>query len=77
MRAAIVLARHELRLLVSLLRWFARRPDSGGGRAFGYARGQGAVMTGFWFVCAVETFAMAVRLRTWPTAHRVVLVLGL
>ncbi|SMF33917.1 hypothetical protein [Streptomyces sp. Amel2xC10] len=54
MRTAAVLARHELRLLVSLLRWLARRPDrkgegegKGGGQAFGYARGQGAVMAGF------------------------------
>ncbi|MEU2301256.1 hypothetical protein ABZ584_28030 [Streptomyces antibioticus] len=84
MRTAAALARHELRLLVSLLRWLARRPDSGGDgdgkggvRAFGYAQGQGAVMAGFWFVCTVETFAMAVLLRNWPTAHRVVLVLDL
>ncbi|MFF3940214.1 hypothetical protein [Streptomyces phaeofaciens] len=78
MRTAAALARHELRLFESLLRWVARRPHGvGGGRAFGYARGQGAVMAGFGFVCAVETFTMSVLLRQWPAAHRVVLVLDL
>ncbi len=44
-------------------------------RAFGYARGQGATMFAFAFVCVVETLAMFVLLRDWPTVHLVVLVL--
>ncbi|GKQ34129.1 hypothetical protein [Streptomyces sp. A012304] len=76
MRVVSVLVRHEARLLVSLLMWVARRRHGvGDGRAFGYARGQGAVMAGFAFVCLVETFTMSVLLRDWPTAHAVVLVL--
>lgn len=76
MRLAYTLARHEVRLMASLLMWAARRRHGvGGGRAFGYARGQGAVMAGFAFVCVVETFTMSVLLRDWPTAHAVVLVL--
>ncbi|MFF4584273.1 hypothetical protein [Streptomyces sp. NPDC001388] len=72
------LVRHELRLLAGLLLWVARRRHGvGDGRAFGYARGQGAVMAGFVFVCAVETFTLSVLLRDWPAAHRVVLVLDL
>ncbi|CAM5389756.1 hypothetical protein [Streptomyces aurantiogriseus] len=78
MRLAYTLARHELRLLVSLLLWAGRRRHGvGGGRAFGYARGQGAVMAGFVFVCMIETFTMSVLLRDWPTVHAVVLVLDL
>ncbi|MFI1052225.1 hypothetical protein ACH4U3_42030 [Streptomyces griseoruber] len=78
MRAARCLIRHEIRLLVSLALWAGRRLHGvGDGRAFGYARGQGAVMAGFGFVCLVETFTMSVLLRDRPTAHRVVLVLDL
>ncbi|MFV0136295.1 hypothetical protein ACLGIH_24325 [Streptomyces sp. HMX87] len=83
MRAAVrigyVLVRHELRLLASLTLWAARRTHGtgGGGRAFGYARGQGAVMFGFGFVCVVETVMMALLLRDWPAVHLVVLVLDL
>ncbi|MCI3270106.1 hypothetical protein MQP27_03150 [Streptomyces sp. 7R015] len=56
MRTAYLLLRHELRLPASLLMWTARRPHGVGGRRwFGYARGQGAVMFGFAFVCVVET----------------------
>ncbi|MFM9589802.1 hypothetical protein ACKI1J_15245 [Streptomyces scabiei] len=73
------LVRHELLLLGNLLRWIARRPHGvgDGGRAFGYARGQGAVMFGFGFVCAVETVAMAVLLHGYPLVHRAFLVLDL
>ncbi|WP_460064987.1 hypothetical protein [Streptomyces sp. YKOK-I1] len=76
MRVVRTVVVQEIRLLVSLVLWVARRLHGvGDGRAFGYARGQGAVMAGFGFVCVVETFTMSVLLREWPTAHRVVLVL--
>lgn len=73
------LVRHELLLLTSLLRWIARRPHGTGegGRAYGYARGQGAVMFGLGFVCVVETVTMSVLLRDFPLAHQIVLVLDL
>ncbi|MFD5493032.1 hypothetical protein ACFYY3_03095 [Streptomyces sp. NPDC001812] len=70
------LVRHELRLMVSLLLWLARRTHgAGGGTAFGYARGHGAVMFGFAFVCVVETVVLSVLLLDWPTVHAVVLFL--
>ncbi|MFF4252302.1 hypothetical protein ACFY1L_13940 [Streptomyces sp. NPDC001663] len=73
---ACVLVRHELRLFVSLALWVARRTHGTRGRApFGYARGQGAVMFGFAFVCLVETLTMSVLLRDYPAVHRVVFVL--
>ncbi|MFC8515648.1 hypothetical protein [Streptomyces sp. NPDC057257] len=76
MRTAYLLMRHELRLLASLLMWLTRRTHGiGGGRGFGYAHGQGAVMSGFAFVCVVETVTMSVLLRGYPAVHRVVLVL--
>lgn len=76
MRTAYVLVRHELRLLACLLMWAARRTHgAGGGRVFGYTRGQGAVMCGFAFVCVVETLTMSVLLRDLPAVHRVVFVL--
>ncbi|WP_405612718.1 hypothetical protein [Streptomyces sp. NBC_00076] len=76
MRTAGVLVRHELRMFVSLALWVARRSHgAGGGRAFGYARGQGAVMSGLAFVGVVETLTMSVLLRDYPTVHGVVLVL--
>ncbi|MFH9005193.1 hypothetical protein ACH4E5_18410 [Streptomyces afghaniensis] len=72
MRIARLLVRHEVRLLVSLVLWVVRRTDgTRSGRAFGYARGQGAMMFGFGFVCLVETVAMSVLLRDWPTVHAV------
>ncbi|NUP40239.1 MAG: hypothetical protein HOY76_25295, partial [Streptomyces sp.] len=68
--------RHELRLLASLAMWVARRTHGAdGGRVFGYARGQGAMMFGFAFVCLVETMTMSVLLRDHPTVHRVVFAL--
>ncbi|MEJ1196367.1 MULTISPECIES: hypothetical protein [unclassified Streptomyces] len=72
-----LLVRHELRLLGSLWLWAARRTDgaAAGGSAFGYSRGQGAMMFGFGFVCVIETVMMSVLLRDWPTVHHVVLVL--
>lgn len=75
-RVAWALARHELRLMVSLWLWATRRTHGvGGGTAFGYARGQAAMMYGFAFVCVVETVAMSVLLDDWPTVHAVVLFL--
>ncbi|WP_189859670.1 hypothetical protein [Streptomyces poonensis] len=77
-QVALILVRHELLLLVSLVRWVARRPHGAGeGRAFGYARGQGAMMFGFGFVCVVETVAMAVLLRDFPVVHYAFLVVDL
>ncbi|MEU1029325.1 hypothetical protein ACFRIB_06130 [Streptomyces mirabilis] len=76
MRIARALVRHELRLFASLSLWVTRRTHgTGDGRPFGYARGQGAMMWGFAFVCVVETAGMAVLLRGWPAVHAVVLVL--
>lgn len=75
-RVALGLVRHEARLMASLWLWAARRTHGvGGGTAFGYARGQAAMMYGFAFVCAVETVGMSVLLRDWPAVHAVVLVL--
>ncbi|UUU21602.1 hypothetical protein [Streptomyces sp. DSM 40750] len=78
-RIAHSLVRHELLLLVSLLHWIGRRPHGTGegGRAYGYTRGQGAMMFGFGFVCVVETVTMSVLLRDFPLVHRAVLVLDL
>jgi hypothetical protein len=72
-----LMVRHELRLLASLWLWARRRTHGtvGGGTAFGYVRGQGAMMFGFAFVCVIETVMMSVLLRDWPTVHHVVLVL--
>ncbi|MCD9872730.1 hypothetical protein [Streptomyces guryensis] len=76
MRTAYVLVRHELRLLTSLAMWVARRTHGAdGGRVFGYARGQGAVVFGIAFVCLVETLTMSVLLRDYPAVHQGVLVL--
>ncbi|WP_309062927.1 hypothetical protein [Streptomyces sp.] len=76
LRIARILARHELRLMASLGLWVARRAHGvRGGTAFGYARGQAALMAGFAFVCAVETVAMSVLLGDWPAVHAVVLFL--
>ncbi|GAB3167780.1 hypothetical protein [Streptomyces incanus] len=75
-RVGRALARHELRLMVSLVLWLARRTHgTAGGTPFGYARGQGAIMFGFAFVCVVETVALSVLLLDWPAVHAVVLFL--
>ncbi|MFD5338783.1 hypothetical protein [Streptomyces hawaiiensis] len=71
-----LLVRHEVRLLASLALWVARRTHGAqGGPAFGYARGQGAMMAGFAFVCLVETVALSVLLRDWPAVHAAFLFL--
>ncbi|WP_107480767.1 hypothetical protein, partial [Streptomyces caniscabiei] len=48
-----------------------------GARAYGYARGQGAMMFGFGFVCVVETVTVSVLLRDFPLVHSVFLFLDL
>jgi hypothetical protein len=78
MRVLRGLLAHEVRLLGSIVRWVARRPYGvarGSEEVFGYARGQGAMMFGFGFVCVLESVCMAVLLRDHPAVHRVVLVL--
>ncbi|MFF8675781.1 hypothetical protein [Streptomyces sp. NPDC015242] len=76
MRVAWLLVRHEVALLVSLALWAARRTHgTRGGTAYGYARGQGAMMAGFAFVCVVETVALSVLLRDFPAARAVFLFL--
>ncbi|MDL5201285.1 hypothetical protein [Streptomyces sp. ALI-76-A] len=76
MRIAHVLVRHEVRMLASLVLWLARRRHgTDGGRAFGYARGQGPVMFGLAFVCLVETVTMSVLLRDWLVPHAVMFFL--
>ncbi|MEW1601953.1 hypothetical protein C1708_23025 [Streptomyces sp. DH-12] len=80
MRAAVrvgwALARHEARLMASLALWLARRTHGvREGTAFGYARGEKAMMFGIAFVCVVETVAMSVLLADRPTLHAVVLFL--
>ncbi|CAL9422285.1 hypothetical protein SUDANB60_01856 [Streptomyces sp. enrichment culture] len=75
-RVGWVLVRHEARLMASLVLWLARRTHgTGGGTAFGYARGEAAMMFGFAFVCVVETVAMSALLAGRPTLHAVVLFL--
>ena len=71
MRTALVLVRHELRLLVSLWLWAARRRhQTGEGAAFGYSRGHGPMMLGFGFVIVIESIMMSVLLRNYPVAQR-------
>ncbi|MER7482201.1 hypothetical protein ABTX60_31990 [Streptomyces sp. NPDC126510] len=76
MRVGWSLVRHEVLLLASLALWLARRTHgTGGGSGFGYARGQGAMMAGFAFVCVVETVTLSVLLRDWPAVHAAFLFL--
>ncbi|MEV5156047.1 hypothetical protein AB0K81_29585 [Streptomyces werraensis] len=75
-RVGWALVRHEARLMASLVLWLARRTHgTGGGTAFGYARGEAAMMFGFALVCVVETVAMSALLAGRPTLHAVVLFL--
>ncbi|MGY1544173.1 hypothetical protein [Streptomyces sp. MN6] len=75
-RVGWTLVRHEARLMASLMLWMARRTHgTREGTAFGYARGEAAMMFGLAFVCVVETVAMSVLLSDWPAAHAVVLFL--
>lgn len=71
-RTALVLVRHELRLLVGLGLWVARRRNGvGSGTGFGYSRGQGTMMLGFGFVIVIESITMSVLLRNHPAVQRV------
>ncbi|MPY34065.1 hypothetical protein FNH09_23300 [Streptomyces adustus] len=67
---------HELRLMVSLLRWIGRRRHGveGAEAVFPHGRDQAALMYGFAFVCVVETVALSFLLANWPVAHAVMLV---
>ncbi|MFF4268433.1 hypothetical protein [Streptomyces sp. NPDC001536] len=77
-RTAYALVRHEVRLLVSLVLWVARRSHGTTGKAaFGYARGEGPLMFGFGFVCVIESVTMSVLLRDLPAVHRPVLLLDI
>ncbi|MFF9677325.1 hypothetical protein ACF1GS_37495 [Streptomyces eurythermus] len=68
------MARHEMRLFVSLALWLARRTQgTAGGQAFGYARGQGSTLLGLAFVCVMETVGVSFMLRDMPLAHDVLL----
>ncbi|MFF8843875.1 hypothetical protein ACF08N_14325 [Streptomyces sp. NPDC015127] len=71
------LAGHELRLMLALVLWAARRRGGvgPGDRPFGHARDQAAVMYGFAFVCVVETVAVSYLLKGWPAVHAVALFL--
>ncbi|MGW3492919.1 hypothetical protein [Streptomyces sp. NPDC001020] len=74
-RTVRALLRHEFRALASIALWAARRTHGlRGGRPFGYARGQGALLFGLGFVCVVETAGLAVLLRGRPVVHGMVLV---
>lgn len=76
LRTANALVRHEVRLLVSLVLWVARRSHGTADKAaFGYARGEGPLMFGFAFVCVIESVTMSVLLRDLPAVHHPVLVL--
>jgi hypothetical protein len=71
MRTFLLLVRHELRLLVSIGLWVARRPNGiGTGTGFGYARGQGTMLLGFGFVIVIESIMMSVLLRNHPAVQR-------
>ncbi|MER5936931.1 hypothetical protein ABT121_06355 [Streptomyces sp. NPDC001928] len=72
MRTALVLVRHELRLLAGIGLWVAgRRNGVGSGTGFAYSRGQGPMMLGFGFVIVIESIMMSVLLRNHPTVQRV------
>ncbi|MEV0317862.1 hypothetical protein ACIBKX_03140 [Streptomyces sp. NPDC050658] len=66
---------HELRAMVSLVLWAARRRNGvrEGDLAFGHARDQAAGFYGFILVCVIETVALAVLLRNWPLLHQITL----
>jgi len=73
------LARHELVLWTSLLRWIARRPPHGvgeGDAAIAYAGGQAAVAYVLLFVSVVETVTLAY-LIPWPLVDHAVLAVDL
>ncbi|MFG2946300.1 hypothetical protein [Streptomyces adustus] len=67
---------HELRLMVSLVRWIGRRRHGveGAEAVFPHGRDQAALMYGFAFVCVVETVVLSFLLAGWPVTHAVMLV---
>ncbi|MFT2018437.1 hypothetical protein ACMA1D_21740 [Streptomyces sp. 796.1] len=68
---------HEIALVSSFLRWVSRRGPHGvhsGDHALPYAPAQAATLYGVFFVCVVETVALA-RVIPWPVVHAVTLVL--
>ncbi|QXE39311.1 hypothetical protein KQY30_21720 [Streptomyces sp. GMY02] len=70
---------HEALLTTSFLRWVTRRGPHGvpdGGLPVPYAPGQTAIMYGFFFVCVVETVALALVI-PWPVVHAVTLVVDI
>jgi hypothetical protein len=73
------LTAHEFVLTSSLLRWALRRGPHGVREEdlpVPYAAGQTAFMYGIFFVCLVETVALAF-LIPWPVVHAVTLVLDI
>ncbi|MDT0322867.1 hypothetical protein [Streptomyces millisiae] len=78
-RAALRLARHELLLTTSTLRWATRRGPhgvrAGEDLPVPYAAGQHAVTLCFLFASVVETVVLAL-LIPWPLVHLIALVLG-
>lgn len=71
------LAAHEVRRLVSLGWWVARRRIgvAPGDRALPYAEAQAAIVYGLTFVCVVETAGIHAMLAGLPTARTVLLVI--
>ncbi|MFE9660125.1 hypothetical protein [Streptomyces sp. NPDC005955] len=71
------IVRHEGRTLHSHVLWVTRRRNGvgAGHRAFGYAKGQAAMVYGVAFACLVETVGISYLLRELPVLHGVMLVL--
>jgi hypothetical protein len=70
---------HEITLATSFLRWVTRRGPHGvrrGDHAVPYAPAQAATMYGLFFVCIVETVALAYVI-PWPVVHATTLVLDI
>jgi hypothetical protein len=71
------LVRHELALWACLLRWLARRRPHGvneGDTPVPYAAAQAAIFAVMFFVCVVETVALALFI-PWPLVHLTLLVI--
>jgi hypothetical protein len=69
--------RHEGGVLHAHVLWATRRRNGvgPGDRAFGYAKGQAAMVYGVAFACLVETVGISYLLRELPVLHGVMLVL--
>ncbi|MDT0341974.1 hypothetical protein [Streptomyces litchfieldiae] len=73
------LTRHEFLLMLSVLRWIARRPPHGvgpGDTAVPYAAAQTAIMLIMTFVSVLETVVLAI-LIPWPLVHAILLGVGI